>query len=159
MGVSLKKLFMYAWTSPVTLLGLAYVLAFQAAGWYKWQGASEDALVWQVDKKASPEWLKQYWQRWGGHAIGNVIVLGQSPEECPAIFVHEVQHVKQYMRMGILHPVFYALNYLMIKLCLKNSDPYFDNPAEIDARRGAHQVIDVKGAVKKIKSTKAADKQ
>ena len=138
----IKKFLGYLWASPITLLGLLYASAFWALGWYKWAGRHSDALVWQVSEEDCPEWLRKYWKSWDGHAIGNVVVLKYLPSEIPTTLTHELKHVDQVMRLGIFQPIVYGLSFLAIKYGCPGSNPYYDNPFEIDARRAAGQVID-----------------
>lgn len=145
-----KQIAGYIWSSPVTLFGLSYVSAFWCLGWYKWIGQKENALVWGV-KETAPEWLRQLWNKWSGHAIGNVIVLNVDPDNKPQVLQHELVHVRQCMRLGIFQPIIYGISYLGIKFGCEASDPYFSNPFEIDARRVSRQVVDVEGTLKKVK--------
>lgn len=140
---SMKKALGYVWAAPVTLLGLIYVLAFWAMGWYEWEGFEEDAMVWRVNHKESPAWLKKYWQRWGGHAIGNVVVLKRTIEESGSTMDHELRHVEQVMRMGIFQPIVYGINLVAMRWGCPGTDPYYYNPFEVDARRAAGQKIEI----------------
>lgn len=148
----LKKIAGFFWAAPVTLPGLVYAGLFGALGWYRWHGAEGVALVWKVDDDACPEWLRSAWRSWAGHAIGNVIVMHVDPEDSESTLRHEMRHAEQCMRLGVFQPVMYGLNMLAIKLGCPDSDPYYSNPFEIDARRAAGQLIDVEGEIKKMKS-------
>jgi hypothetical protein len=141
----LKKILGYLWASPVTFVGLLYTTAFWALGWHTWVGTKGDGLVWKVNHDKAPQWLMNYWKKWGGHAIGNVVVLRDSVEESQRTLTHELKHVDQVMRLGVFQPILYGLNLLAIKYGCPGSDPYYDNPFEIDARRHAGQVIDMTG--------------
>lgn len=146
----------YAWALPVTLVGLIYVLLFNALGWYKWVGVVNDALVWMVLADKSPKWLMKQWTKWGGHTIGQVVVMKHAldSDKGRTLIVHEMEHVKQCMRLGVFQPLMYGLIYLSIKWgCDGSTDPYFSNSFEIAARRAAGQVIDVEGTVKKLKDS------
>lgn len=143
----------YAWALPLSILGFAYVYAFEALGWYKWHSTKDDALVWCVEYDSLPDYIKKLWVNWEGHAVGNVIVLRYPPEEKPAVFQHELAHVRQSMRLGVFHPLIYTLVYLGIKWgCDESSDPYWSNIFEVDARRSAGQLVDVEGTMKKLTS-------
>lgn len=146
----LKRGLGYLWASPLTVLGVAYAFTFEVFRWYRWFGISDDAMVWIVDKGA-PSWLTWLWKGWGGHAIGNVVVLRSQPAGSESIILrHEKRHVEQCMKLGILQPLVYLINFLAIKIACPDSHPYYDNPMEIDARRAAGQVVDVIGVSKKI---------
>lgn len=148
----IKRVLGVIWASPVTLVGSIYAGLFRLFGWYKWSGIHGDALVFLVDFTKSPKWLHDAWSGWGGHTIGNVVVLIAPPEINPTTLIHEQKHVDQCMRLGIFQPIMYGLSMLAIKLGCPGSDPYYTNPFEVDARRHAGQLVDVEGAMKKLNS-------
>lgn len=148
-----KKYLGYIWASPVTIPGLVYAGTFNLLRWYKWHGVTGDAMIWTVSEEKSPAWLLGLWKKWGGHTIGNVIVLNQKqPEDKPTLVAHELRHVEQCMRLGIFQPILYVLSMLAIKVGCPGSDPYYDCPFEIDARRAAGQPVDIVGTIKKLKT-------
>lgn len=146
------------WSSPITILcGIFYVLPFLALGWYKSEGIIKEAFVCTVNESKSPKFVQNYWKRWAGHAMGNLIVMRKIDDNDPiwsAVFVHELNHTHQCMRLGIFQPIFYLLSYLAIKIGCSESDGYYTNPLEVDSRRVAGQVIDVEGYVKKLAAAK-----
>jgi hypothetical protein len=148
-----KKILGYTWAAPVTFFGLTYSSVFWAFRWHKWHGVEGDALVWTVDSDRAPKWLNGLWTKWGGHTIGNVIVLKNPPREGTSLLVHEQQHVLQCMRLGIFQPLLYGMNMLAIKIGCPSSHPYFDCPFEIDARRAAGEPVDVVGLINKSKKS------
>ena len=144
----------FVWAAPLTLLGLLYVQAFVVLGWYKRVGSCGNAWVWQLVPEQSPSWLGKVWLRWGGHTIGNVVVVKldvESPRG-KVILRHEQEHVRQCMVLGIFQPVLYSFAYLIIKLSCPRSNPYYGNPLEIEARRAAGQVVDVEGTVAQLQA-------
>ena len=143
-----KKILGYLWASPVTLVGLLYTTAFWALGWHTWVGCHGDGLIWKVNREKSPRWLNKLWNRWAGHAIGNVVVLNQPYIHDNTTLIHELKHVDQVMRLGVFQPIMYGLNLLAIRIGCPGSDPYYSNPFEIDARRAAGQTIDIEGMYK-----------
>ena len=140
----------YAWSFPVTFVGIVYALVMCMMGWYRWHGVEGDALVWVVDTARSPTWLMKAWDRWSGHTIGQVVVMKYAPSEKPIVLRHEQQHVMQCMRLGVFQPIMYALIWMSIKAGCPASDAYYDCSFEVDARRAAGQVIDVQGTLKKL---------
>jgi hypothetical protein len=148
---TIKRLLGFLWASPVTTVALLYVLLFEVMDWYTWGGVKGDAFVWFVNPEKAPAWLMSLWKSWAGQTIGNVVVLRYPTDtRLGAItLTHEQVHVAQGMRLGIFQPIMYGAIYLTIKLACRNAHPYYDNSFEIDARRGAGQVIDVVGAVAK----------
>lgn len=151
----IKKVLGYVWASPITLVGLAYVSACHVLGWYKWNGVHGDGLVYTVCQEKSPSWLKSLWKPWSGQAIGNVVVINGDPTKKNATLEHELVHVRQVMRLGVFQPIIYGAAYLGIKFGCEASDPYYSNPFEVDARRAVGQVVDMEGALKKLKEKKA----
>jgi len=137
------------WASPLTLVALIYSTTFWILGWYVWLGVRETGLVWTVDCNKSPKWLLSLWRKWEGHAIGQVVVLKRDPAMVTdTILKHELEHVHQCMVLGLLQPVIYAISLFALWVACPMSDPYYDNPFEIDARRKAGQLIDVTGALR-----------
>lgn len=137
------------WASPVTFFALVYALTFQALKYYEFHKLTGDTLVWKTSDHM-PEWLVKRWLKWGGHTFGNVVVVKNDPDVSfngHKTLVHESQHVRQYMILGVFFLPIYGLNWLVIKLACPHSDPYWSNCLEVDARRAADQVADVEGTV------------
>lgn len=147
---SLFKYLGYAWASPLTALAALYTSVFTLVGWYEWSGVHGDALVWRVSMAKSPRWLRSLWRKWKGHAMGQVVVLKQAPEARHDILVHEQEHVRQCMLLGVFQPILYAFFYVIIKAFARKSDPYYSNPFELEARRVARQLIDVEGIAARV---------
>jgi len=143
-----KKVLGQAWASPVTAVGLVYVLALWGLGWYRWVGVREDALVWQTG--AMPGLMQRLWKGWGGHTLGSVVVMNCDPEQRPRTLQHELVHVRQCMRLGVLHPIAYGMCYLAIWAGCEDSSPYWSNPFEIDARRASGQIVDIEGTIRRL---------
>lgn len=145
-----KRVLGFAWAAPVTAVGLVYVALFARLGWYKRLGIMGNALVWQLNPDKAPAWLNQRWAAWGGHTIGNVVVVrfNVDTDRGRVTLRHEQEHCLQCMRLGIFWPVLYFLSYLAIRLGCPKSDPYYSNVFEVDARRAAGQLVDVEGAAR-----------
>jgi len=152
---NVKRIVGFIWASPLTALAFCYVLLFQLMSYYTYQGVHGDAIVWRVNIDNSPNWLNSLWKSWGGHAFGNIVVLRNdlSDSRTQIILRHEQEHVRQCMILGVFQPILYGLSWLTIKIACKNSDPYYSNVFEIDARRAAGQVVDVEGVAKKLAAT------
>lgn len=141
-----------AWSSPITIVAaVLYVIPFTLLGWYRYFGVHEHGLFFVTTNKM-PAWLVNFWRRWAGHTAGNIVVMVNEPtaKGQSTITIHELQHVTQCMKLGIFQPILYALSSLSIKLACPNSDAYFSNIFELDARRAAGQVVDVEGLAKKL---------
>lgn len=141
----------FAWAWPVTMWALMYVGIFNLFGWYKHLGVRGDSLVWVCDLSAMPKWLAKLWAGWAGHTIGNVVVLRDEPDtdRMKTVLVHEQEHVRQYMVLGVFMLPLYALSWLVIKVAFKRSHPYYSNPFEVEARRAADQTVDVEKTLSK----------
>jgi hypothetical protein len=150
MLATIKRILGFIWAFPITLVGLVYVIPFTLFGWYDELGARDDALVWLVNEERSPVWLLNFWKKWGGHCIGNVVVVRRDPETERGLMTlrHEQEHVRQCMTLGIFQPIAYGVAYLALMTC-RYAHPYYDNPLEVDARRAAGQVVDVIGTLKR----------
>lgn len=151
------------WASPVTLAVFLYVLPLWILRYYKYAGWT--GLAWRWNYIPSKRGflsglLAKRWMRWNGHAGGNIIVMRKRADKSreSITLIHEHEHVVQVMRLGIFQPIHYGLNWFVAKFALRHADPYFDNLYEIDARRGANQLIDIPGAVKRIKEAKEKNK-
>lgn len=135
------------WASPITIVCfLFYVLPCWVMGWYEYIGWRDNCWLWKV-KMQAPEFMHRMWKGWAGHCVGNIVVMVESPDASKRfqiVLVHEQQHVRQCMRLGIVQPILYYANRLAITWACKNSHSYYDNPFEIDARRGAGQYVDYK---------------
>jgi hypothetical protein len=145
MWTKIKKYIGYAWAAPMTIFGLVYVGLYTIMGWYRWHGVEGNALIWIVNSDEIPNWLTAYWKKLNGHASGNVVVLKHPPDVKATILKHEQKHVDQFMRLGLFWPIFYYGIEVAIKFGCVGSDPYYDNPFEIDARRHAGQLVDIVG--------------
>jgi hypothetical protein len=147
---NVKRYIGYAWAAPLTLVGIVYVTFFTMLGWYYPMGRHGDAFVWQLRHHVAPKWFEHWWMRWGGHTIGNIVVMKTdifSPRGTITLR-HEQEHVRQCMTLGIFQPILYGIASLALHFC-EHAHPYYDNPFEVDARRAAGQVVDVIGALKR----------
>lgn len=150
MSKILLRVLGFAWALPLTVAGALYATLFTLFGWYKRLSPRGNAFVWQLVPEIAPTWLNDAWKHWGGHAIGNVVVMKYDPDGDRGRITlrHEQEHVRQCMVLGIFQPIVYAASYLALMTC-RHAHPYYDNPFEIDARRAAGQIVDVVGVVKK----------
>jgi len=141
----------YAWASPVTLFGLIYAMIFWALRYYTWHGYKGVSLVWRVNNNRSPKWLSSLWKSWAGHTIGQVVIIkyDDTDPRWHEILTHEQEHVRQCMKLGFMQPVLYMIFSVSIWLACPNSNPYYSNPFEVDARRQAGEIVDVEGKLKK----------
>lgn len=116
-----------AWASPNTLIGLALGLLLLLATRARWRrvgGVIEIAALRQRPRR-----------RWPFTAItlGHVIV-GTHAGELDRLRAHEQVHVRQCERWGPLFLPAYAL--AGVWQWVRGRDAYWDNPFEVEARRG-----------------------
>lgn len=156
-----KQILGMLWASPITLVcAMFYVLPCVALGWYKFHGLIGDAWVFSINEEKAPGFLKSYWTKWAGHALGNLVVMKRFDETSKSSMVtltHEMAHVHQSMLLGVFQPLVYGACIIVGKVLQKymgDYDAYYDNIFEIHARRKAGQVIDVVGYVKKLQASK-----
>lgn len=162
----LLKILGCVWATPITVLGLIYVLTFWARGWYRWYGTYDVTLVWATVPEKMPKWLTGLWENptfdVAGHSIANVIVIDTNDfrdlEAIKTTMKHEAQHARQCMILGVFQPITYLLMMLVIMAACRTSHPYYSNPYEIDARRAAGQLIDVEGELRRRQQEKAGGK-
>lgn len=139
---------------PLTAITLLlYVIPFQLLGWYTYVGwrsleqyGKESKLghapVWKLSDSA-PKALKSLWSHWGGHCVGTAVVLRNDPDSGKRntiILVHELCHVEQVHRLGLLQPFAYAVSSLLAWIA--GEEAYKTNVFEMAARRSAGQVVD-----------------
>jgi hypothetical protein len=143
----------FAWAAPLTLVGFLYVTLFTLLGWYRRAGIRGDAMVWTVNVDRCPTWFYRRMHACG-HTFGNVVVMLSAPTtDRGKIMVRHVQeHVHQCMVLGVFQPLLYSLVWVGL-LFSRHAHPYYDNPFEIDARRGANQVVDIIGALQRLHAT------
>ena len=153
-----------------TKLAVLGILAGVAPMWalrqYTFSGWDGVAWRWDYKTRSGPylrTWFDRFvdekWRRWAGSTLGNIIVIKVYKGQRDTTVVHEHEHVKQVMRLGVFQPILYGVFWVLAKLFLDNTDPYYDCPFEIDARRAANQLIDVPGTVKRIKEMAAKPDQ
>jgi hypothetical protein len=146
----LQRAIGWAWASPLTLLGFLAITLLQVFGWCKRNGTFGSALVWTLQLERSPTWLHRKLHLHSGCSLGNVVLLDADLDthHGRVTLKHHQEHVRQAMALGVLHPLAYAVCWLVLASC-DHSHPFWDHPLEIDARRSASQTIDVIGALRR----------
>ena len=115
------------WASPNTLIGLAFGLVLLLATRARWRrvgGTLEIAALRQAPRRRWP---------FAAITLGHVIV-GTHAGELDRLRAHEQVHVRQCERWGPLFLPAYAL--AGVWQWLRGQDAYWDNPFEVEARRG-----------------------
>lgn len=115
----------YLWVAPCTCVGLVPGLALLLCG-------GRLRLHHGIIEIASPDprWSRMF--RFGAITLGHV-VLGQSEYVLDCLRSHELQHVRQYERWGLLFFVAFPASSLW--QLLRGKDPYWDNYFEVQARQ------------------------
>ena len=123
----LRRLFLYLWASPVTLLGLlAGLLAFALGASVK----RRDGVI-EIAGNARTPLLRKLSRHFVAITLGHVI-LGRNHGTLKRWRSHEHVHVRQYERWGVLLPLLYLLASLHAWATGKHF--YWDNVFEIEAR-------------------------
>ena len=148
------------WASPVTLLNfLLHVGPLWLLQAYEYVGRRDEALVWALRPADNlwwgVRWVTRLWEGWGANSVGNIIVFRRHPATWKSnnTLAHELEHTNQVMRLGVLQPILYVLNYLT-GLAIRGAHPYYDNMFEVAARRRAGQIVDVLGVTQHIRKKK-----
>lgn len=115
----------YAWAGPCTVAGLipAMVILLLGGSMRIKSGVLEVALS---------ETIHKAWPSFIAITLGHV-VLGQSAQALDQLSAHELEHVRQYERWGVLFFLAYPLSSLI--QWLRGKDPYWSNYFEVQARQ------------------------
>ena len=122
----------YCWVLPVSCIGFVLIPLVIASG----GTARVAAGVVEAEGGILP-WLLSHLRRHSSidaMTIGHVII-GQSRESLFRCRDHELVHVRQYERWGILFPLLYLLS--SVAALVRGRDPYRDNRFEKDAFRAS----------------------
>ena len=148
----------YLLALPITLFGFHLVFIPWCFGWYRLLGIRQEAIVFVTVPEKLPGFMKYFWESSNfdlyGVCYGNIIVIDSADmkiddesenSKWSTTLTHEMTHVHQCMKLGLLQPILYFSTWIIAKLALKYADGYWDNIFEIEARRRAGQKIDVVG--------------
>ena len=143
----MKKTLIYIWAGLYIAAGHIYVRTFRLFGWYRFVMKIETvgtpllAHVYTPVFEKCPKWLYNAWHKgFGGHTVGNVIVVTRIHDT--ELINHELHHVTQYARLGLLFLPIYLCGYLASWAAGEHA--YAMNPLEVAARRSVGDVIDRK---------------
>lgn len=155
----IKKIIGYIWAGPLTVLGFVFVLFFGFLCAITWHGIENGCLIWRL--RASSGRIGRFLLTFSNRSFGHVIIIANRLNlKTPLgqkVFLHQLQHVHHAEVLGIFYPICFFMLWIIIKLACKNSDPFYSNPFEIDARRGANQFVDIEGFVSKLKKIKSSN--
>ena len=108
-----------AWASPTSLLGLV-LLPFFRNRWYT-RG---------VILAEGASWPRRLGWKYRAITFGHVVLAIEELDE--KTMVHELEHVRQYEKVGPLYPILYLL--ASIRAMLRGGHYYRDNRFELEAR-------------------------
>lgn len=115
----------YLWAAPCTVAGLLPGLALLLCG-------ARLRLHHGIIEIARSGSQRSRLFRFDAITLGHV-VLGQSEDALECLRSHELQHVRQYERWGLL--LFVAFPASSLWQLLRGKDPYWDNYFEVQARQ------------------------
>jgi hypothetical protein len=128
-----SRLLGIVWALPMTLIGLAFAYLVGAAhGHVEW---TEEAIL---ARGPLADWLlsRHPLGAMQAMAIGHVVIARDEP--LPTyVWRHEMEHVRQGARWGILFPIVYCLASLIA--VLRGKHIYVDNAFEVAARRAEYR--------------------
>lgn len=124
-GTALKRIAGYAWASPASMIGLALGMLSLVLGasWRVRAGVLEIAPAEQSSRKRRIPF--------DAVTLGHV-VIGRSMRLLDELRAHELEHVRQFERWGVLLLLAYPLSSLA--QAIRGRDPYRHNRFESQAR-------------------------
>lgn len=87
--------------------------------------------------------------------IGHVAIIytrKRDDEYRDVMMLHAIAHVRQWVTFGPFTPLVYIMTWVLLKMLYQHSSTFYSHPFEIDARRAAHQLVDVEGKIRLIRS-------
>jgi hypothetical protein len=117
-----------AWAAPCSLVGLLAAALVVLGGGHARRAGGIVEVVWRPTARG---WLAR-WLPFRAITLGHVVVAVSS-RDLSACRRHELVHVRQYERWGVLFFPAYALSSLWQGL--RGRRPYWDNWFEVQARR------------------------
>lgn len=128
----MKRLVQALWVLPVAApIYLFYLWPFQLIGLLRRRSVVDEVIYYVPRFPANALgrlWLCA-WSGWWGHAMPGAIVL--RPDAPRRSVVHELEHVRQWYRWGVLFPFVYLTCTLLVG--------YRDNPFEVAARAAEYK--------------------
>lgn len=140
---------MIALGPAIVLVWLFYVLPCWALGVIEYTGWARTEFGWSWNFRVAARhssWFDGQWRDWVGWSGPAVVVVqwdGQGAAGLSRTYAHELEHVDQQYRWGLLFYPAYFLSSLWIWLFQQEKHAYLDNPFERGARRAAGQRVDV----------------
>ena len=130
----LRRLALYAWAAPWSLLGLALAVPLWLGGarWQRAAGCGRACGHVEVAGGALARWLGRQpgLRHFAAITFGHVVIAADA-DALPALRAHEQVHVRQYQRWGPLFGPAYLLAGAW--QWLRGRHPYHDNPFEREA--------------------------
>lgn len=138
------------WNLPNTMLGFIVLLFLFFIKEIKNVFVENGAIICVLPTKTTNKCLQMFFESNMSASIGNIVFISQSKLLKQKLLAHEIAHVQQSEILGVFYFPFYVICYIAI-LLIGQGDPKFDHPLEIMARRKAGQIIDILGAIQKLK--------
>ncbi len=140
----LLRLLVHLWSLPVTILiWVGYILPLWGSGQISYRGNVEYKWyprVYMFSVNTTGSWYHRLWKNWAGWSGPFVFIVTRIDDQTPyrrkiayKLKMHEYRHCQQWMLLGILFPIAYALSSLHIALFKRHLHAYFDNVFERDA--------------------------
>lgn len=121
------------WTLPWTLVGLLFaLLSLPGGGRITRQGLAGTGALCACGGWAGRLLDRNPWMRIMAITLGQVVVA-RDAQALQATLAHELAHVRQYQRWGLLFPFLYL--WASWRAWRAGGNAYFDNRYEVEARR------------------------
>jgi hypothetical protein len=129
----LAKLAKLAWAAPCSLAGLVVALGVVTAGGRWRRGKETLEVTWRDSHGLCGARARRF--RFRAMALGHVI-LAITPDDLECSRAHELVHVRQYERWGLMFFPAYAAS--SVWQWMRGRNAYLDNRFEVEARRLEH---------------------
>lgn len=135
------------WILP-WLFSFLYVQVLKLSGDIKLSHKVGLTSVYVLVSKES--WYAKLWSDWLGTGLFMVVIYRKSsPNVDPVVITHELEHCHQWMKYGLFFVVLYFGHFSLILATQKlkgepyTRHPYYDNWAEVAARKKAGQLVTI----------------
>jgi hypothetical protein len=152
MNMNIDKQMKFLWCLPFTILmWVFYILPIWIVSrdvkLLTWAKTRDGYKVPILVMTTNYSWYARKWRDWLGWAGPFIIIVrhlpGGSTDEAARTIKHELEHVDQQARWGILFFPAYIIESVWIWFFEPKKHPYFDNHFEKDARQVAGQMVDI----------------
>lgn len=141
----LKNLLGFIWSLPVSIPTWLLIFVLKVSKQIDSFLVTNDFLF-LVDLKNDGWFCKKFFtdRGWAGFSFGNCIfVVDSDTERWKRTVKHESVHCHQTYKYGVFNIFVYLGWYLYLYWFTKDKHPYYDHPAEREAREKAGQRVDI----------------